>query len=265
MRHEIVEVTPDLATAWLEANTHNRPIRDAHVDALARDMMEGRWRETGDPVRRAKDGTLLDGQHRLWAVVHSGVTVRLLVVSGLEADAQDYIDVGLRRTVGDALVLSDTLRTTPTNARRAATIARGVLVLTTGLERHTHAEVLAFVRANFRELDAAVYVQGTANTNRLPGGAIHGIAFYLLAGVDREAARDFFEQLTTGLGLDYGSPVAALRTRLLRLPGRVSTTANANRLREHYTMFVKAWNAYRTGRNLQVIRVSPNDPIPTPV
>ncbi len=42
-------------------------------------MREGHWDTTHQGIAIASDGTLVDGQHRLLAIVESGVTVRMNV------------------------------------------------------------------------------------------------------------------------------------------------------------------------------------------
>lgn len=70
-------VTPALAKQWLEKNTNNRNVNFAKVKKMAKDMREGHWDTTHQGIAIATDGTLVDGQHRLMAVVESGVTVRM--------------------------------------------------------------------------------------------------------------------------------------------------------------------------------------------
>lgn len=72
-------VTPALAKQWLEKNTNNRNVNFAKVKKMAKDMREGHWDTTHQGIAIATDGTLVDGQHRLMAVVESGVTVRMNV------------------------------------------------------------------------------------------------------------------------------------------------------------------------------------------
>src|SRR5437870_5147015 len=76
MKIREMEVGPELATRWLEGNVHNRKLREDVVARYARDMKAGRWLLTHEPIAFNKNGdTLVDGQHRLWAVVESGATV----------------------------------------------------------------------------------------------------------------------------------------------------------------------------------------------
>jgi len=102
-----VMVTPEMAARWLEGNIHNRDIRIADVNRYAEDMRRGRWKLTHQAIAFTEDGTLIDGQHRLWAILESGVTVPMLVVHGLAMDTQLVIDTHRGRTASDALNLMD--------------------------------------------------------------------------------------------------------------------------------------------------------------
>lgn len=73
------EISPEQAKKWLEKNDNNRNINYAKVKKMAKDMKEGHWDTTHQGIAIASDGTLVDGQHRLLAIVESGVTVRMNV------------------------------------------------------------------------------------------------------------------------------------------------------------------------------------------
>ena len=60
----------------------------------------------GEPIIIASDGTLLDGQHRLWAIVVSEATVPAVVVQGIDRSTFDTIDQGRKRTTGDVLSIN---------------------------------------------------------------------------------------------------------------------------------------------------------------
>jgi hypothetical protein len=106
---KVVDVTPDMATKWLEGNTHNRKLRQSHVDKYARDMKAGRWMATHQGIAFDEDGKLIDGQHRLWAVIESGCTVPMMVFNGLPRGTQLVVDDHLKRNILDsvALVMGD--------------------------------------------------------------------------------------------------------------------------------------------------------------
>lgn len=91
-------VTPAIARQYLEHNTHNRPINRAHVRELADELRAGRWRETHQGLAFATDGRLLDGQHRLMAIVEADTAAELLVTRDLDATTFGVIDQGAKRT-----------------------------------------------------------------------------------------------------------------------------------------------------------------------
>ena len=130
---EWVDVTPELAHEWLGRNTHNRNLRSRTVSAYASDMANGVWRQTGDGIRFSRDGVLLDGQHRLAAVVESGATIRTVVVRGLDVAVQNDMDSGIIRKFADVLALQ-----TETNTANLAAIVRAVTVWEAGFRLQTN-------------------------------------------------------------------------------------------------------------------------------
>lgn len=90
-------ITPNTAREWLALNVRNRTVNQGQVSRIAREIEAGRWILNGDPIRFGADGTLYDGQHRLYAVVSAGVAITSNVVRGLDVQARDMIDLGSRR------------------------------------------------------------------------------------------------------------------------------------------------------------------------
>lgn len=86
------EISPEQAAKWLERNDNNRNVNVAKVKKMAKDMREGHWDTTHQGIAIASDGTLVDGQHRLLAIVESGVTVRMNVT--FNAAKSQHIDSG---------------------------------------------------------------------------------------------------------------------------------------------------------------------------
>ena len=103
MKTEIKTITPTLAKAMLERNTDNRPLRTGHVRSLADAIRRGEWKVTHQGIAFAKDGRLLDGQHRLAAVVEANLSVTMLVIWDMSEDSFVALDIGLRRSAADIL------------------------------------------------------------------------------------------------------------------------------------------------------------------
>lgn len=103
MKFEVLKVTPELATAWLALNTDNRKLRPTHVKSLAGAMKRGEWMVNHQPI--ALNGTrLLDGQHRLTALIRSGLPhLEMSVITGAPSESFKTIDIGAKRGIGDIL------------------------------------------------------------------------------------------------------------------------------------------------------------------
>lgn len=95
-------ITPEVAVRYLEENvTNNRPISQRHVDALARDILAGRWAQNGETLKFSPTGELMDGQQRLWACIAADRPFTTAVVRGVES--LDDVDRARPRTLGHAL------------------------------------------------------------------------------------------------------------------------------------------------------------------
>jgi len=121
-------ITPEVATEWLEAMVykHQRAIRQTHVEFLAEEMRRGNFVQ-GTQIRVVlyRDRQyLVDGQHRLWAIVLSGAAQVFSVLRTYARSEEEIawmygnIDVGLRRTGSDlfgALELDEEFQLSKTN------------------------------------------------------------------------------------------------------------------------------------------------------
>lgn len=131
---EMTEITPETARAWMERHREvveaekaahdgtardNRPVRYRDVAALARDMRTGKWVLNGESIKISRTGTVIDGQHRLYACMQAEVPFASLVVTGVEPEAQDTIDTGSRRSLADQLAIAN-----EKNAAVLATVTR---------------------------------------------------------------------------------------------------------------------------------------------
>lgn len=101
----VLLIGPDEARALLAANTDNRPLRNGRVNFYARTMKNGAWMFTHQGIAFSEDGLGIDLQHRLHAVILSGVTVRMMVTEGISREAFEAIDQHERRTMADSLKL----------------------------------------------------------------------------------------------------------------------------------------------------------------
>ncbi|MGA5869305.1 hypothetical protein [Streptomyces cinereoruber] len=257
-------VTPELAEKWLGQNTHNRNLREKAVLAYARDMEAGNWAENGESIKFAKDGTLLDGQHRLHAVALSGVSVRMLIVTGLDGQSQETMDDGRKRTLADALNLRG-----ETNAVILGALLRRALMWdigqyrNTGTHTPTNAECLAFL-AEHPECRASASVAAALRKPVALPASILALTHWAFTRIDFEDSAFFFEHLGTGANLPQYHPILTLRKKAREVsegPGRVPEDMLL-------AFVIKAWNAYRDGEDVRLLRFRPGgaqpEKFPTP-
>lgn len=92
-------VTPEMAKKLLsERNIKNyRKMDRNHIQELATEMRLGNWAYNGDSIKFDWDGYLMDGQHRLSAVVEYGKWVCFHIVEGLDPADVDKIDTATKK------------------------------------------------------------------------------------------------------------------------------------------------------------------------
>jgi hypothetical protein len=105
IKSAVETITPEIATKILEESkdVKNRNVVDKHVEWLGAQMKAGKWVMNGEAIIIDDEGQVVDGQHRLWAVVNSGATIETMVTRGVDRRGFATIDTGNARTVGNVL------------------------------------------------------------------------------------------------------------------------------------------------------------------
>ena len=124
VRATIQQITPEVAARMLEKNDINRPLSKQRVESYARQMREGKWQLNGESISVAADGTLLNGQTRLNAVIAAGVTVPMLIVTGIRKETFVTFDQGRNRTNADIFSIAGV-----PNASKISTIVTRYIAL----------------------------------------------------------------------------------------------------------------------------------------
>jgi hypothetical protein len=252
MKITLVKVTPELATLWLEKNENNRRVRPSVVPGYARDMAAGRWDVNGETIKFDVNGVLLDGQHRLMAVLMAGVPVEMLVVTGLPPEARETVDAGVARTAADVLSMRDV----PHAALQAAA-ARLSIIIESGSSnlqtKITHGEIREWI-TDHPELVESVY--RTEQVRKYVRGCRPSLAVYAdfeLAKVNTEAAKGFWHAAAT-LEAEYdGDPAVALSRRFADVYVHRQQLGDLETL----SLIYRAWNKRRRYEKSRVIKVLP--------
>lgn len=98
-----VFVTPTVAEVLLERNTDNRKLNKQSVWQHKNDLFSNRFKFTPDPVVVLETGETCNGQHRLEAIVQSGVGAWMVIALGAPEAIKYVLDIGKPRTTGNIL------------------------------------------------------------------------------------------------------------------------------------------------------------------
>lgn len=243
------------AMKLLDANTANRALRQTIVDRYRVDMIAGDWRENGDTIKVATDGTLVDGQHRLEAIKQAGAALRkpiaILTVTELDrAAVMPVTDTGLKRLPSDALQLAGYK-----NPLALAAMIRQVIRMQTGraFKRTagvSNSEMLHWLEKNKAAPDWVNEWNWTIRkSNAQPAPAF--AACWLMSRVDTFRSAEFMHSLATLEGLGKGSPIAYLATTITKL--RVSRT-RVEPL-QWSALFLQAFNAFQADQTIDRLTV----------
>lgn len=251
-------VTPATAKKWLEeSNTKNRPICRAQVDRLVRFMKDGAWHFDGAPIRFDKFGNLLDGQHRLTACVEADFPFAAVVIKGLEPESFFFMDQNRPRSASDNLSIIG-----KTNTAHLAAAGSWVLRYKTKKgQLSPRAEKMDVVDFCSRTPKLESCVAWAAHKRGLMSKSLMAALLFIFREIDDDQGLDFMAQITTGANLAEGSPALTFRNRVI--------AETSGRKRVDYTVVfafaIYAWNSWRKGRQLKILRWNDGDDFPTAI
>lgn len=271
---KIVEVTPKLAEKWLGKNVQNRNLRKNIVAALVRDMRNGDFQLNGETIKFDTNGNLLDGQHRLHAIVLSGITAMMLVVTGIPTEAMGTIDAGAKRKFSDLLQIRG-----ETGTYAISAIARRGYLWDKGHKSNTGAivptttEMDEWLSANPSANTAAQLSSRLGSRKVLPPSII-GLCYVLFSRIDAEQAEYFLEHTAHDAEhfLERGADTADLRSAqpAFSLRKKIKALrATGGRVNETTALAftILAWNSWRKGDDRNAYRMPKNgwgDNLPEP-
>lgn len=199
---ELVHVTPDLARRWLAQNTDsNRRPSVRTIEAYAGEMKAGRWELTHQGLAFNQTGELIDGQHRLHAVIMSNMTIDMMVTTGLPLEYNSPIDQGYNRSFAHLLGKNT----------RWVSVVRALLMLENGLSDKGFKSTVGLLETcaerHAAAIDAVLAIAKSPRSN--PSGCVAALAFAY--PLDINAVSKFAKDIETGELLTKGDPAYTLR------------------------------------------------------
>ena len=210
----IEAITPDRAEEYLAVNRGNRNIVQSHVAALARDISNGQWMFNAQPICFSRSGRLLNGQHRLSAVLEAGQPIEVMVMRGLPEEAfQTYDKQAKKPPVVDELF--------DDFGDKALVSATAVLLWRRELRpagqpnaRPTAVEVRDVIRDNPDLLQLRGFARKMVRYGRSSAMAY---AAHRILRDDPVAGQVFLDRFETAANLPAGHIILRLRDRLIDL------------------------------------------------
>lgn len=261
------DITPELARKYLAHHGGNRNLNANAVADYARDMAAGRWHLTHQGIAFSDTGELLDGQHRLQAIIRAGIAVRMYVTKGVDPDAFKVLDTGRQRTLADRFQIEGAK-----NANQLAAVARKVTLWEMGKPwsrsiSPTREEIAAVLDKHPELIEAAGYAHGWPSRRTLPASQA-GFCWWLFGTLDIDDRDDFMSKLRTGDSLPPLSPILALRERLMARYSGGGPRTGLTKPEALMALTVLAWNHYRRRSEitkLQLPSVLNDETFPRPI
>jgi hypothetical protein len=266
VRSRVQTITPARAAEYLERNTANRPLTRRTVREFAEAMRRGEWRVTHQGIAFDTEGALVDGQHRLAAVVEADIPVEMTVFTDVPAGAFDVLDTGKRRNAADVLAIEG-----EKSATMLAAMVRTVWLYENrpeinwsgGTASVTNHQIVATLDEHPKLRDyVGVGEQIAAATGMIKSAA--GAASYLVARANTGThLAPWFEGIIDGAGLSKGDPrLLFRRVMFAHTRKQAGQVLRRRETREHVTLYLKAFNAWITGSQLTQLRYTPREPVP---
>lgn len=221
MRTEVKTITPKQAQEWLDecqsrmdrGAFRQRPISEAHARRLASQIRLGMWHTTHQGIAFDTDGNLVDGRHRLRAIVLANTPIKINVTTGITAKADnglyvmDAMDRGKPRSVGHQLQMHGF-----SNGNLTAAVINAI-VETVNAGRQINAlecgQSILIYDLIRKDYETIVPIATNANNPEFRSAFL--APMILLASTNRDAAIDFCTKLVTLENIPKGHPVLALK------------------------------------------------------
>lgn len=212
------DISPNLATQMLATSYGNRPISQPAVLEYAVVMDSGKWSPTASKIDIDLRDRLVNGHHRLMALVLCNKTIRMLVHRGVPVEDREVIDTGRSRSLND-LTSMYTRRVNAHNYNAALNICCNLV------------SRQAFRRPKLRTLDTAsrwaklfedgleyvvpsVVAPGVGRSNKFRNGYVSG-AFAFAYKRNPSATKSFLKATMLGENIDSSMPAYTVRSVLL--------------------------------------------------
>lgn len=259
-------VTPEDAQKFLEKNNGNRKLSERNVLFFFHQMKRGDWQLTADPIKFSKTGRLLDGQHRLAALIKNNKPIEMFIAEGLDEKIFTVLDTGKNRSAGDLLSTQGFK-----NSNALAGAVRSILLYQQGyysdpgraarVSKATNTNIIKWIEDNPEIQEILGFTNHVYRQFRYISHGPLTMLYWTLSRKNQEQADNFFGKYASGIELSEGSAIRLLRERLIK------DSQNKTKLssRDKTAIFIYAWNAFVTKKTIERLTLQKNYQFPKPV
>tara|TARA_R100000734_G_scaffold18786_2_gene16544 strand:- start:26 stop:859 length:834 start_codon:yes stop_codon:yes gene_type:complete len=218
---QIENITPDFAIDVLTTkNINNRSIKPANLNRLITAIDNGQWVVTHQGIAFDDNGYLLDGQHRLEAIVKTGKTLPMMVTRNISAKIFNCIDTGTARSAADSLFIE--------GCTQPSRVAAGIKVYIlyqrypkgnwSNVINPTHLEIFDNYIKNKEIWDFIVKEINVCHKKFHFFTLSVAIAMYKLIkdnNYDEKICEKFWKQISEGANLEIDNPILSFRHQMM--------------------------------------------------
>lgn len=259
-------ITPKVAQRYLDSTVTNRAVTQMNVTKLASQMLNGEWVLTHQGIAFDEEGHLIDGRHRMLAIIESGVTVETMVTRGVPHEAFLAMDTGRPRGPADILSITTGVH----NPTRVVATLKLVWCYENQREsKHWSGSNIALacpppvlIEMFAKHPSVSEWVKvGTSLRHDVPVNPSAASAVALLVAEKTGSdllITDFIAGLKSGAALEIGDVRLLVRSYFFNKSlAKIRTTT-----REDMAVLIKSWNFWIDSASPKVLKFSGNESFP---
>jgi hypothetical protein len=247
-------VTPQIAKMYLNNNDGNRRVSSPRLLMYCDDILNGRWKEdTGECIKISVTKKVIDGQHRLLAIVKTGVPLNLHIALDVNDDVFDVIDTGKSRNATDVFKIA--------NIKHESSIPSIIATYNILVENRKFGSQIHKSKTNAMLLEQyyenGLFWQNVAKKAhswylayaKILTPSFIGSFFAYFYELNQNKAESFINQLTTGIGIE-NEVVNMLRNKLMQ--DKMSQRKMPLNLK--MALVIKAWNVFVKNKSIKQLK-----------